>query len=141
MDMRNHIKERSELAHTYACDGAYVRAAEILEELAATIRRHANGLERQSRNRHDRIKAQADAVRPLLSVTHRMMKPGEAKRWIRDQIDGDVTIDETPYNKNETALIVRRVDWPAKGFSVKSKDGVFDALLITPFLSDCAPLR
>lgn len=40
MDMRNHIKERADLAHTYACDGAYSRAAQILEELAQTVRAH-----------------------------------------------------------------------------------------------------
>lgn len=51
MDMRDHIKERSELAHTYACDGAYLSAARVLQDLATTIKAHA-----------DRVNASIDAV-------------------------------------------------------------------------------
>ncbi len=42
MDMRDVIKERSELAHSYACDGAYFRAAQILTELAGAVQQHAD---------------------------------------------------------------------------------------------------
>lgn len=40
----DYIKERTELAHTYAEDGAYNRAAEILEEIAKYVRNHADQL-------------------------------------------------------------------------------------------------
>lgn len=40
--MPDRIKERSELAHTYAEDGAYASAARVLEELALEVRNHAN---------------------------------------------------------------------------------------------------
>lgn len=41
MDMRDHIRERSKLAHTYAEDGAYHSAARILTQLAVDIAEHA----------------------------------------------------------------------------------------------------
>lgn len=44
MDMRDHIADRTSLAHTYACDGAYHTAARILAQLAIELRIHANTL-------------------------------------------------------------------------------------------------
>lgn len=44
--MFERIAERSQLATTYAEDGAYNRAAEILEELAKEVREHANRINR-----------------------------------------------------------------------------------------------
>jgi DNA transposition AAA+ family ATPase len=66
MDMRKHIKERADLAHTYACDGAYSRAAQILEELAATVRAHSDTINRAEDRRVSRLKRQADALRLLI---------------------------------------------------------------------------
>lgn len=40
--MPDHIQERCELAHTYACDGAYGTAAKILSELTKTVQAHAD---------------------------------------------------------------------------------------------------
>lgn len=44
MDMREHIKEQSSLAHTYAEDGAYRSAARVLEKLAKEVSAHADRL-------------------------------------------------------------------------------------------------
>lgn len=41
VDMRELIKEKSASAHLFACDGAYFTAADILDELAADVRAHA----------------------------------------------------------------------------------------------------
>lgn len=41
VDMRDRIKERAELAHFYAEDGAYYSAARVLGELADEVRAHA----------------------------------------------------------------------------------------------------
>lgn len=40
--MPDHIQERCELAHTYACDGAYGTAAKILFDLTKTVQAHAD---------------------------------------------------------------------------------------------------
>jgi len=42
MDMRVYVKERSELATTYAEDGAYRSAERVLRELAETVKQHAD---------------------------------------------------------------------------------------------------
>lgn len=42
LDMRKHIKERTELALIYAEDGAYHSAARVLADLHTEVRRHAN---------------------------------------------------------------------------------------------------
>ena len=39
--MPDYIKEKSELAHTYAEDGAYVSAVRVLQELAQAVQEHA----------------------------------------------------------------------------------------------------
>jgi len=44
MPMYEHMRERFELAYTYAEDGAYRRAATILSDLAADVQRHAMAL-------------------------------------------------------------------------------------------------
>lgn len=40
--MPDYIQERCELAHTYACDGAYGTAARILRELTENVQAHAD---------------------------------------------------------------------------------------------------
>lgn len=42
VDMRAHIRERCELAQTYADDGAYASAARVLREIAAETQAHAD---------------------------------------------------------------------------------------------------
>lgn len=45
MDMRDHIREKSDLAHTYAEDGAYHSAARILTDLAKEVSEHAHRID------------------------------------------------------------------------------------------------
>jgi ATP-dependent protease HslVU (ClpYQ) peptidase subunit len=47
MDMREFIKEKSELALIYAEDGSYSAAARVLEDLATRVREHSNEVNRQ----------------------------------------------------------------------------------------------
>lgn len=41
VDMREHIKEQCDLAHDYACDGAYTSAARVLRNIAREVESHA----------------------------------------------------------------------------------------------------
>lgn len=41
VDMREHVKEQCDLAHSYACDGAYVSAARVLRNIAREVESHA----------------------------------------------------------------------------------------------------
>ena len=45
-DMRQHIRERTDLAVIYARDGAYRRAAQILAILAQEVSAHADRVDR-----------------------------------------------------------------------------------------------
>lgn len=64
MDMRAYIKERSELAHTYACDGAYYSAARVLEELTKTVQQHADTVDEAL---NAAVRAKREHTVPLVS--------------------------------------------------------------------------
>ena len=55
MDMRDHIREKSDLAHTYAEDGAYHSAARILTQLASDIAEHALSVDAEMGVKHDAL--------------------------------------------------------------------------------------
>lgn len=47
--MPAYIQEKTDLANTYAADGAYASAARVLEDLAEFVREHADRIAEQER--------------------------------------------------------------------------------------------
>lgn len=80
MDMRTYIKERCDLAHTYAEDGAYRSAARILQECATTVQQHADRVRQLEGSQRGRGKSVFPAVVKAFT-THReeLVKQGEPK--------------------------------------------------------------
>jgi hypothetical protein len=66
--MYDRIRERSDLAHTYAQDGAYTRAAQILTELAQEVTRHAEGIARAEAGRRTRLAEGAEQAKAALAA-------------------------------------------------------------------------
>jgi len=64
MNIHEHINEKTELAKTYAEDGAFFSAARVLKDLAGDVHRHADTCFRaeQRKNNHP-IKRAIDTAR------------------------------------------------------------------------------
>lgn len=59
--MPDYIKTQSELAHTYAEDGAYMSAARVLETLAVMVRGHADSI--YSRETSEQMRQENERLR------------------------------------------------------------------------------